>query len=437
MRLFLVLPHQLFDKKYLSKDFKYLLWEHPHYFKKYNYNKKKLMLHRASMKYYADYLKKNGFQVKYCEFKTKPKYTNACMFDCIDKIKIPNITEVLETPSFLLSKEQYADYKKKKKEVYMFHWFYMWGKKLVDIIPNVKSKDKENRKKLPKSIKIPAVPSNRSDKKYIQEAKHYVDKNFPNNYGNTDNFMFPVTHKSVNKWYNNFIRKRFTLFGPYQDAIDKDNDFLFHSYMASSMNCGLLTPQDAINKIRKVENKIPINSYEGYIRQLFWREYQRYCYIYFDFSKKNYFGNKKKLGKQWYTGNVGSEPVDDCIQKAFEQGYLNHIQRLMIVGNYMNLSGIDPWDALKWFIEFSCDSYEWVMYQNVLDMAFCVTGGRSNGGTTQKPYISSSNYIIKMSNYKKGEWSEDWDNLYHTFLKKHNKKLQPFKYYFRSLKSLK
>ena len=85
-------------------------------------------------------------------------------------------------------------------------------------------------------------------------------------------------------------------------------------------------------------------------------------------------------------------------------------------------------------MEFSIDSYEWVMYQNVLDMAFCISGGRTGGGTMQKPYISSSNYILKMSNYKKGEWSEKWDELYHAFLKKHNKKLQPFKYYFRSLK---
>ena len=434
MKTFLVLPHQLFNKKFLSKDFEYLLWEHPHYFQKYNYNKKKLMLHRSSMKYYEDYLKKHGFKVKYCEFKTKPKYKDAYMFDCIDKIEIDDVLQVLETPAFLLTKEQYAEYKEKKKEIYMFHWFYMWGKELVDIIPKIKSKDKENRKKLPKGIKIPPIPSNKSDKHYIDEARKYVDKHFKKNYGNTEKFVFPVTHSSVHKWYDDFIKKRFKQFGTYQDAIDKDNDFLFHSYMASSMNCGLLTPQEVINKIRKLEKKIPINSYEGYIRQLFWREYQRYCYIYFDFTKKNYFGNKKKLGKEWYTGNVGSEPVDDCIKKAFNQGYLNHIQRLMIMGNYMNLSGIDPWEALRWFIEFSCDSYEWVMYQNVLDMAFCVSGGRTGGGTMQKPYISSSNYILKMSNYKKGEWSEKWDKLYHSFLKKHNKKLQPFKYYFRSLK---
>ena len=80
----------------------------------------------------------------------------------------------------------------------------------------------------------------------------------------------------------------------------------------------------------------------------------------------------------------------------------------MVVGNFMNISQISPWEGLKWFMEFSIDSYEWVMHQNVLDMVFFVTGGT----TMRKPYVSSSNYILKMSDYKKGEWSEEWNELY-------------------------
>ena len=105
----------------------------------------------------------------------------------------------------------------------------------------------------------------------------------------------------------------------------------------------------------------------------------------------------------------------------------------MVVGNFMNLSGLKPMDGFRWFMEFSCDAYEWVMTQNVLDMAFCVTGAKPNGGTMAKPYISSSNYILNMSNYKKGEWSKKWTELYHKFIKKNRDKLLPFKYYFRSL----
>ena len=426
---FIILPHQLFHKKYLPKNIKkIILWEHPQYFTKYNFNKKKLILHRASMKHYYDYLKKNKYNIQYINFNKTPTYKKATLFDPIDKIKIPNTT-LIESPNFLLTKENYDAYKKKKGDSYMFHWFYLWGKKIVDIIPNVKSKDKENRKKLPKDIDIPDMPKN-SNKKYIHSAIKYVNKHFKNNYGDTENFLFPISHATAKKWLKDFIKKRFENFGKYQDAIDKENDFLFHSYLSTSINIGLLNPLEIIDEIRKVKG-IPMNSYEGYIRQLFWREYQRYCYMYFDFSNKNYFGNKKKITKEWYDGTTGIDPIDDCIEKGFHQGYLNHIQRLMIVGNFMNLSGMNPMDGFKWFMEFSCDSYEWVMYQNVLDMAFCVTGARQNGGTMAKPYISSSNYIIKMSNYKKGDWSEKWDTLYHNFIKNNKKKLIPFKYYFR------
>lgn len=436
MKTFLILPHQLFDKKHLiAHDYKYLLWEHPNYFKKYNYNKKKLVLHRASMKYYQEYLKNNGYSVEYCDFRTTPKYSGVDMFDPIDKIKIPKVREVFDTPACLLSRQHLAKYKEKRKDVYMFHWFLQYGKKIVDIIPEVKSKDKENRKKYPKKIEFPTLPTlGRKDKAFIEEAQSYVDKHFPKNYGTTANFIFPVTHGAVEKWFKHFLKTKLDNFGTYQDAIDKENDYGFHSCLSSSINCGLITPADIIAEIRDWKDKVKLNSYEAYIRQLFWREYQRYCYMYFDFSKKkNYFANRKKLSKAWYEGTTGCDPVDDCIKRGFEQGYLNHIQRLMIMGNYMNLSGIHPWEGLRWFIEFSCDSYEWVMYQNVLDMAFCVSGGRTGGGTMQKPYISSSNYVLKMSNYKRGEWSKRWDELYHAFLKKHRKKMLPFKYYFRSL----
>jgi len=431
MNTFLILPHQLFDKKYLNKKYNYILWEHPHYFKKYNYNKKKLLLHYGSMKYYHQYLKSNKFDVKYFTHKEKPKIKNYFLFDPVDKIKLPGNYKIIDTPNFLLTSDIYKKYRNKTKK-FTFNAFYMFGKKEINVIPNVKSKDKYNRKSLPKNIKIPKLPSNKNDNKYINIGKKYVDKNFSKNYGNTDNFLFPLTHKTAKKWLNNFISKKFNNFGPYQDAIVKNEDFMFHSILSTSINIGLLNPSEIIEIIMKVKSKIPINSFEGYIRQLFWREYQRYCYIYYNFENKNYFGNRKKLDKKWYNGTLGIEPVDDCIINGFETGYLHHINRLMVVGNFMSLSNISPKEGHRWFMEFSCDSYEWVMAQNVYDMVFFVSGGV----TMRKPYISSSNYILKMSNYKKGEWSDIWDKKYRNFLKKNKNKLWKFRYHFRGLKNI-
>ena len=422
-----ILPHQLYDKKYIDKNYKIVLYEHPHYFKKYNYNKKRLMLHFATMDYYKDYLKENGYKVRLIKYNKKFTLKSYDIFDPIDKIKLEGEPNILESPNFLLKMMNYEQYRK-KTDKFFFNSFYMWGKKIIDVIPNVKSQDKDNRKKLPKNLKIPKLPElKETDLKYIEKAEKRVEKEFADNYGNCDDFIFPVTHKSVMSWLNNFIKHRFEKFGPYQDFIDKNNEYLFHSVLSAVINIGLLNPSDLIKVIEKFEFKIPLNSYEGFIRQLFWREYQRYCYIYFDFKENDFFGNKGKLGEKWYTGELGIPPVDDAIKTAFDTGYLHHINRLMVVGNYMNLSEINPWEAFRWFMEFSCDSYEWVMHQNVLDMVFFVSGGK----TMRRPYMSSSNYVLKMSNYKKGDWCEVWNEKYRSFIEKHEKKLYKFRYFFK------
>ena len=443
----ILLPHQLFEVDYLKdttndldKINEIILYEHPQYFMKYNFNKKKLVLHRASMKYYEDYLKtKLKSKIKkitYHEYKDSfdiNKQKDVVMFDPIDKIKLSKKIKILETPNFLLTKEDYLNYQKKSKS-FFFNGFYMSGKKVIDIIPTIKSQDKENRKKLPKGLNIPPLPTNKGkkDSTYIKEAIAYVEKHFPNNYGNTDNFQFPISHTTAHKWFKKFLETKLNKFGDYEDFIKQGENYMFHSCLSSSINIGLIQPSQIIDELRKLKSKYKINNYEGYIRQLFWREYQRYCYLYFNFKGKNYFGNKKKLSKGWYDGTLGVKPVDDAIKSGFDTGYLHHIIRLMVVGNYMNLSGISPNEGFRWFMEFSCDSYEWVMMQNVLDMVFCVSGGK----TMRKPYLSSSTYIMSMSDYKKGEWSEIWNKTYKDFMRKHKTiLLRDFKYYFHFIKN--
>lgn len=425
VKYFLLLPTQLFEIKYLSKEYSYILWEHPQYFTKYKFNKKKLLLHRLSMKSYEEYLKKKGFNVKYYEFKEMPKEKDLRMFETGDKLKIK--TEIIDTPYFLLTKKDCEDYRKKTKK-FFFNAFYMWSKNRNNILPNIKSKDKENRK-IPKNKIITTKPTNKYNKKMLNEAISYINTNFKDNYGNTDNFFYPINHLQAKKWLKNFVKNKFKDFGPYQDFISKDNPFLNHSLLSSSINIGLLTPKDVIDEVLKYKNKVPLNSLEGFIRQLYWREYQRYTYLYFDEFNKNYFGNNKKLTTEWYTGETGIKPIDDAIKEAFDLAYLHHIKRLMVIGNFMNLSGISPKEGFKWFMEFSIDSYEWVMYQNVYEMVFFVSGG----GTMRRPYVSSSNYILKMSNYKKDDWTKEWDKLYNNFLKTKKSKLMKFRYYFRGL----
>ncbi len=428
---FLILPNQLFEAKYLNKQYDIIIWECPHYFKDYNYNKKKLILHRASMRCYYDTLKSNGFKVSYYEFNKELDATlEYTLFNPLNKpdiLKLPRHYTIIDTPNLLLSKELIQEYRKKTNK-FFFNAFYMWSKKKLGIIPDIKSQDKFNRLKPKNKLKINQPYediSTTSINKYIKEAKEYILKHFKNNPGNIDNFIFPITHKDASKWLDHFIKHKFKQFGPYQDFIDKDNNHLYHSLLSALINIGLLNPIDIINKLPR--KGIPLNSYEGFIRQLFWREYQYYCYTYYDFKNKTYFNNPYKLTKEWYEGTTGIHPIDDAIKEAFDSGYLHHIKRLMVIGNYMNLSGILPKEGFKWFMEFSCDSYEWVMCQNVYDMVFCVSGGV----TMRRPYISSSNYILKMSNYPKGEWCNIWDKQYRIFIQKNKNKLKKFRYYIR------
>lgn len=428
METFVILPNQLFEIKYLPKGYKYVIYEHPHYFTSYNYNKKKLILHRGSMKYYFDYLKDKKIPIEYIEFNKNFNIKKYTLFDPIDKINLKGDYTLLDSPNFLLSTELCENYRKKTKK-FFFNAFYMWSKKKLDIIPDTKSQDKDNRNKMPNDIQIPKVPSNKSDDKYIKEGIKFVKKHFNKNHGNTDDFIFPLTHTTAKKWLNNFIKSKAEKFGNYQDAISQKNNTLFHSLLSTSINIGLLQPIDIIDELLQNKKKIPLNSLEGFIRQLFWREYQRYCYNYYNFNNKNYFKNNKKLNKDWYDGTTGILPIDNSIKTAFKTGYLHHIERLMIIGNFMNLSGIHPDEGFKWFMEFSCDSYLWVMHQNVYDMVFFVSGGK----TMRRPYISSSNYILKMSDYKKDYWCDHWDTLYQNFLRKNKKNLFKFRYYFREL----
>ena len=249
MKKLLILPNQLFKKNLIPKDIDIIiLWEHPQYFTKYKFNKKKLILHRASMKYYQNYIK-SKYKVEYIEFHKKYKLNGEYyMFDPIDKIKIKGSINLLDSPNFLLINE-YLDEYKNKTDKFFFHNFYNWSKKKLNIIPKVKSQDKLNRQIFKHNINIPKQPKlSKTDITYINQAKKYVNKHFKKNYGNIDNFFYPITHTTANKWLNAFIKNKFKHFGPYQDFINKENSLMFHSILSSSINIGLLYQMDLLNQ---------------------------------------------------------------------------------------------------------------------------------------------------------------------------------------------
>ena len=447
----LLFPNNLYESKYLPKNIKKIyLIEDPIYFgirdKKMKFNKKKLVLHRSSMKYYEKYLKEKKFNVEYIDFmKNKDlkylfmsKLNSIAYFELNDHLhqkRIDKYTKnkqitVYYNPNFLVTTDVLDKYHKGKnnKNHYFHKNFYDFMKTELQILQGVKSYDNENRKPLLKDIEIPDLPKKKIDK-YENEAIKYIDGLFPKNYGESSDLLFPINHKDAKIWFKHFLKHKFNNYGTYQDAINSENGFMFHSTISPMMNIGLLNPDYIINEATKyyIKFKIKINNYEGFIRQVIgWREYQRYCYLYAydDLVKPNYFNHKNKLNKSWYVGNTGILPIDDSIKFAFKTGYLHHIVRLMIMSNFMNLCRIDPNECYKWFMEFSLDSYDWVMIQNVYSMGQWADGGL----TMRKPYISSDNYVVNMSNYKRGKWSDIWNALYYYFLIDHENKLNKTPY---------
>ena len=131
--------------------------------------------------------------------------------------------------------------------------------------------------------------------------------------------------------------------------------------------------------------------------------------------KQNYWNHTNKLTDSWYEGTTGIIPLDDCIKTTLNDGYHHHIPRLMIISNLMNMCEIDPNEIYKWFMEMYIDSSDWVMVPNVYGMATYADGGLMS----TKPYTCGSNYILKMSNYSKGDWCDTVDGLYWRFTEKH------------------
>jgi deoxyribodipyrimidine photolyase-related protein len=438
MNIFIILPTQLFEiNEYLDKmDMIYII-EEPFYFTSKKFHKQKLILHRASMKYYYDKLKIKYKNINYIEFdKIKEndfKNKNIHIFDPIDKPVIdkyrklsPKIV-IYDTPLFLETRAELEEYRNTNtnKKNYYHDNFYKWQRKRLNILIENREKpiggkwsfDKENRNPYDKNYKEDKIIT--YSNKYIEEAKSYIKKNFEDNFGLVEYIYYPITHEEAKLHLINFIKKRLETFGKYQDGISKKVIFGSHSILSPLLNIGLITPNIVIEEVLKYynsDNKSLI-SVEAFIRQLIgWRSYIRFIYEYHGEEMKmmNRLNHKRKMPKSWYN-NEGTKIriIDDMIIKVQKYGYLHHIERLMIMGNIGLLLQINPKELYDWFMICFIDSYEWVMIPNVYGMS---QYSLINISMMTRPYISSSNYIKKMSDYKKEDWYEKWDALYWNFI---------------------
>jgi deoxyribodipyrimidine photolyase-related protein len=269
------------------------------------------------------------------------------------------------------------------------------------------------------------------ENEFVKEARVYVENTYANNYGSADPItdegktFYPTTFEEAETWLKEFLDQRFTQFGIYEDAMVAKESFLFHGVLTPMLNIGLLSPKQIIDAALKASasQNIPFNSVEGFIRQIIgWREYIRSIYL-LEGSRqrtKHFWGFTRKIPASFWNGTTGIVPVDTVIKRLLQVGYSHHIERLMVMGNFMLLCEFDPDDVYKWFMEMYVDAYDWVMVPNTYGMTQFADGGLM----MTKPYISGSNYIMKMSDYTKGPWQQVWDGLFWRFMHVHRDVLQ-------------
>jgi len=445
----IIFPNQLFEESnlFLNNKKTYLIEEHL-FFKQFNFHKQKLVFHRSSMKNYENYLLSKGIEIAYIE--TKNQESDIRIF--LDKINVSEINiyhpednwlekrikksckknnikiNIEENPLFLTAHDDLLPFfNPEKKKLFQTSFYKSQRKKMKILIDNDQNPvggkwtyDDMNRHKFPKNKKTPTLDYSKLQSENYRDSVNYVQKNFTENFGIINDIqLYPTDFKSSRLWFNDFLKTRFDEFGIYEDAVLIGESIINHSVLSPLINSGLLNPKYVVKNSLEFykKNKIPINSTEGFIRQIIgWREFIRGVYV----SKgseertKNYWNFNRKIPKSFYDGNTGIDPIDDTIKKVEKSAYGNHIERLMILGNFMVLCEFDPNEVYKWFMEVFIDSYDWVMVPNVYGMSQFADGGLMS----TKPYISSSNYIIKMSDYKKGEWSDIWDGLFWSFMDK-------------------
>jgi deoxyribodipyrimidine photolyase-related protein len=447
----IIFPHQLYkNNPIVQKGRPIYLVEEELYFNQYSFHQQKLVLHRASMQFYKQYLENQGLEVHYIDCKhsqsncafliedlAKRGVTEININEVVDNWLMKRIITVSEkytislvikdSPNFLNTTKSVADFFDNRKTYFQTD-FYTWQRKQRKILMNEEGKpvggkwtyDAENRAKFPKKELVPNL-SLPKENEFIIEARKYVQQNFSNNYGEVNGpYLFATTFQEAEDWLDEFLLNRFEKFGIYEDAIVTKETVLHHSVLSPMLNIGLLTPEQIISKALIIgqEKNIPLNSMEGFIRQVMgWREFIKIVYEREGTKQRttNYWKFTRKIPASFWKGTTGIPPIDSTIHKILKTGYCHHIERLMVLGNFMLLCEFDPDEVYKWFMEMFIDAYDWVMVPNVYGMTQFADGGLM----TTKPYISGSNYLMKMSDYEKGEWQGIWDGLFWRFMHEH------------------
>ena len=349
--------------------------------------------------------------------------------------------EILPDDRFIASRAEFRDWAEGREALRM-EYFYRDMRRKTGLLMDSDGKpeggewnyDTENRKPPKGEMDPPERPKFAPDD-ITQEVITLVGEQFPDHFGTLDSFAWPVTREEAEEAADAFFAERLGQFGDYQDAMVHGEDDLWHSMLSTSINLGLLDPLDLCQRAERAyrDGKAPLNSVEGFIRQLIgWREYVRGFYWHFmpGLESDNALNAQRALPEFYWTGETDMRCLADCVRSTRDNAHAHHIQRLMVLGNFALLAGVEPRAVQDWYLAVYADAYEWVELPNVSAMVLYADGGK----LASKPYAASGNYINKMSNYckecrysvskKTGDGACPFNPLYWHFMHRHRDRLE-------------
>ena len=293
--------------------------------------------------------------------------------------------------------------------------------------------DAENRESPDLSLPVPK-PTGFLPDAITGEVLALVAERCADHFGDLDDFGFAVTRAQALEVLESFIAERLPLFGTYQDAMIEGEPWMYHSHIGFYLNAGLLGPGEAVRAAEAAwhTGHAPLNAVEGFIRQILgWREFVRGIYWLKmpDYAALNFLGADRQLPDFFWSGETEMNCMKQSIDATRRYAYAHHIQRLMVLGNFALLAGIDPRHVNEWYLVVYADAYEWVELPNVSGMVLFADGGY----LASKPYAAGGAYINRMSNYcagcrykvakKNGEDACPFNYLYWDFLIRNHDKL--------------
>ncbi|MEM8757620.1 MAG: cryptochrome/photolyase family protein [Planctomycetota bacterium] len=348
--------------------------------------------------------------------------------------------EVRDDPHFLTMPAQFADWASGRKQLTM-EYFYREQRRRLGLLMDGKDPvggewnyDKDNRETFKRAPRPTPPPSFEPDA-VTAEVAEVVMSRLPDLPGSMDGFAWPVTREQALESLDDFIDNRLGRFGPYEDAMWTGQRTLYHARLSPAVNLHLLSPLECVERAVAAyeQNDAPLNSVEGFVRQhIGWREFIRGVYFFEGdgYTERNGLDEHGDLPELYWTGDTDMACMADCVGSVVEDAYAHHIPRLMVMGNFAMLAGVEPKQVSDWYLGMFADGVDWVTAPNVVGMAMHADGGVV--GT--KPYAASGKYISRMSNYcencrydvkkRTGDDACPFNALYWDFLIRHRERFR-------------